>query len=159
MHLGGELQTVLRAHELVRQRARVVHQHIQTRSVSEHAVGQRANVVESGKVGGRRGHVRAGERREDLAPRFLRASGVTADEPHLGVARRERVSRGEPDATRRTRDHHNRARHVNGRLSIPIEQDTPRRETDAAEAPDHTQLECRVGEPPEPLPRRHGETP
>ena len=65
----------------------------------------------------------------------------------VGVAFRERVCGGEPDAARCSGDERDATGEINRRLRIPAEERASGRETDAPEAADDTGCERGVGQP------------
>ena len=155
MHLRGDLETIDGVAQIVRERARVVDQHVEPRYRPTDAVGEVPNVVEDREVGDRGRHAGIRCDGSDRAPGCFGALRVAADDPEVGVALRERRRRGEAETAGRARDQRDPAAHVDNGLGIPIEQRTARRKSDAAEAADDRRFERGVGQPARTVGQRH----
>ena len=155
MHLRGDLETIGGVAQIVRERARVVDQHVEPRYRPTDAVGEVPHVVEDREVRDRGRHAGIRCDGSDRAPGCFGALRVAADDPDVGVALRERRRRGEAETAGRARDQRDPAAHVDDGLGIPIEQRTACRESDAAEAADDRRFERGVGQPARTVEARH----
>ena len=155
MHLRGDLETIGGVAQIVRERARVVDQHVEPRCRPPHVVGEVPHVVEDREVRHRGRHAGIRCDASDRAPGGLDALRVAADDPDVGVAFRERRRRCKAETAGRARDQRDPAAHVDNGLGIPIEQRTAGRESDAAEAADDRRFERGIGELPRTVKEGH----
>ena len=158
VHLRGDLETIGGVAQIVRERARVVDQHVEPRYRPTDAVGEVPHVVEDREVRDRGRHAGIRCDGSDRAPGCFDALRVAPDDPDVGVALRERRRRGEAETAGRARDQRDPAAHVDNGLGIPIEQRTACRESDATEAADDRRFERGVGQPARTVEARHAGT-
>ena len=155
VHLRCDLETISGVAQIVRERARVVDQHVEPRYRPTDAVGEVPHVVEDREVRDRGRHAGIRCDGSDRAPGCFGPLRVAADDPEVGVALRERRRRGEAETAGRARDQRDPAAHVDNGLGIPIEQRTACRESDATEAADDRRFERGVGQPARTVEARH----
>ena len=155
VHLRCDLETISGVAQIVRERAGVVDQHVEPRYRPTDAVGEVPHVVEDREVRNRGGHAGIRCDGSDRAPGCFGPLRITADDPDVGIALRERRRRGEAETAGRASDQRDPPVHVDNGLGIPIEQRTACRESDATEAANDRRFERGVGQPARTVEARH----
>ena len=141
MGLRRQFQPVDGAFVTMRERARVVHDHIQPVAGLVDLVGDTANAVESSQIGDHHPKVAVSRLAFDEGAGLVGPAPVTTEQHHIGAHRRETPCRRQPESRRRAGHQRYLPTERPGGRVAPAEEAPASGETEAAEAAHHRQFQ------------------